>query len=164
MSTTYKLRIDENPNFQTVNSLTNKTWDPENVPIVSGRGATEDQLQVVDAKIVELAENVPVCTDNPFTHLEGRVQQIEEAFADCSDDPFAHLRDRVDRIDEAFENCSDDPWNIIRTRLDQLEAQQVNCCQIPQDEAIAVMKAKINECIAALQNCCDNITPIVPIP
>lgn len=162
MGTKYKLKIDQNPNFQTVRSLTNRTWDPEN--IVSGRGATEDQLQVVDGKITELSETIPVCSDDPFTHIEQRVRIIEEAFADCSDDPFLHLRDRVDRIDEAFEDCSDDPWMTVRGRLDQLEAQQTNCCNFDQDAAIVVMKAKINECIAALQNCCDSVTPVVPIP
>lgn len=162
MSIRYKLRIDENPQFQTVGSLTNRTWDPDN--IVSGRGATEDQLQAVDGKIVELSESIPTCTDDPFTHLEGRVSQIEQAFADCSDDVYVQIRDRVDRIQQGFEDCSDDPWTTVKTRLDQLEQQQINCCNIPQDEAIAVMKAKINECIAALQACCDNVTPVVPIP
>lgn len=136
----YNVKISRDPDFQTVNSLTNKTWDPDN--IVSGRGATEDQLQVVDGKIQEVIENMPECTDDPFTHIEGRVRRIEEA----------------------FENCSDDPWTIVRTRLDQLEERQTNCCNIPQDEAIALMKAKINECIAALNNCCDSVTPVVPIP
>lgn len=164
MATEYEIELSKNPNFQTVNSLTNRTWDPENVPIVSGRGATEDQLQVVDGKILELTQIIPNCTDDPFTHLQGKVQQMEEAFENCTDDPFLQLRGRVDRIDDAFEDCSDDPWSIVNTRLDQLEAQQVNCCQIPQDEAIALMKAKINECIAALQTCCENITPVVPIP
>lgn len=138
----YTLEISKNPNFQTVNSLTNRTWNPPTVPIVSGRGATEDQLQVVDGKIQEVIENIPECTDDPFTHIEQRVRVIEQA----------------------FEDCSDDPWPIIRTRLDQLEEQQTNCCQIPQDEAIALMKAKINECIAALETCCNNTTPVVPIP
>lgn len=141
-TTNYDLAISKNPSFSTVQGLTNKTWDPENVPIVSGRGATEDQLQVVDGKIEELSQNVPECTDDPFTHIEQRVRTIEDA----------------------FENCSDDPWSIVRTRLDQLQTQQVNCCNIPQDEFVALAKAKINECIAALQNCCDNITPITPIP
>lgn len=136
----YNVKISRDPDFQTVNSLTNKTWDPDN--IVSGRGATEDQLQVVDGKIQEVIENMPECTDDPWTHIEGRVRRIEEA----------------------FENCSDDPWTIVRTRLDQLEERQTNCCNIPQDEAIALMKAKINECIAALNNCCDSVTPVVPIP
>lgn len=138
----YTLEISKNPNFQTVNSLTNRTWNPPTVPIVSGRGATEDQLQVVDGKIQEVIENIPECTDDPWTHIEQRVRIIEQA----------------------FEDCSDDPWSIIRTRLDQLEDRQTNCCNIPQDEAIALMKAKINECIAALETCCNNITPVVPIP
>lgn len=138
----YDMKISRNPNFQTVNSLTNKTWNPPTVPIVSGRGATEDQLQVVDGKILELTEIIPTCTDDPFTHLQGRVQRMEEA----------------------FEDCSDDPWVTVKGRLDTLEARQQNCCNIPQDEAIAIMKAKINECIAAIQNCCNNTTPVVPIP
>lgn len=164
MTTSYDLKISKNPNFDTVNSLTNKTWDPENVPIVSGRGATEDQLQVVDGKIEEITSIIPVCSDDPFTHLRLRVETIEEAFENCSDDPFLHLRERVDRINDAFEDCSDDPWMIVKDRLTQLETRQTNCCNIPQDEFIALAKAKINECIAALQNCCDSTTPVVPIP
>ena len=160
----YNLRISQNPNFDTVNSLTNRTWNPPTVPIVSGRGATEDQLQVVDGKITELTEIIPNCTDDPFTHLQGRVRQMEIAFENCSDDPFLQLRNRVDRIDDAFEDCSDDPWLTVKNRLDTLQTQQTQCCQIPQDEAIAIMKAKINECIAAMQNCCNNTTPVVPIP
>lgn len=142
MTTSYDLKISRNPNFDTVNSLTNRTWDPENVPIVSGRGATEDQLQVVDGKIQEVIQNIPECTDDPFTHLANRVRIIEEA----------------------FEDCSDDPWTTVKGKLTQLETQQENCCNIPQDEAIAIMKAKINECVAAIQNCCNNTTPVVPIP
>ena len=164
MTTSYDLKISRNPNFDTVNSLTNRTWDPENVPIVSGRGATEDQLQVVDGRIQEVIQNIPECTDDPFTHLVNRVRIIEEAFENCSDDPFLQLRERVDRIDDAFEDCSDDPWMIVRGRLDTLQTQQENCCNIPQDEAITIMKAKINECVAAIQNCCNNTTPVVPIP
>lgn len=164
MSTKYKLKIDQNPQFQTVGSLTNRTWDPENVPIVSGRGATEDQLQVVDGKIEEVRRIIPDCSDDPFSHLQTKVRLMEEAFADCSDDPFVHLRGRVDNIQNAFEDCSDDPWVAVKGRLTELETRQNNCCNIPQDEFIALARAKINEIIAALQTCCDNVTPVVPIP
>lgn len=142
MSTNYKLRISQNPNFNTVQGLTNRTWDPENVPVVSGRGATEDQLQVVDERIVNLSQNVPTCTDDPFTHLEGRVSQMEEAFA----------------------NCSDDPWVIVNQRLTELQNRQTTCCNIPQDDFIALARAKINEIIAAVNTCCDSVTPVTPIP
>lgn len=164
MSTTYDIEISKNPSFQTVSGLTNKTWDPETVPIVSGRGATEDQLQVVDERIIELSNNVPECTDDPFTHLKQRVNAMEEALADCSDDAFVQLRERVDRIQNEFQDCSDDPFMIVTARLDEMETRQINCCNIPQDEMIAVMKAKINECIAAIQTCCESVTPVVPIP
>lgn len=142
MSTKYKLKIDQNPQFQTVGSLTNRTWDPENVPIISGRGATEDQLQVVDGKIEEVRRTIP----------------------DCSDDPFSHLQTKVRLMEEAFEDCSDDPWVAVKGRLTELETRQTGCCNIPQDEFIALARAKINEIIAALQTCCDNVTPVVPIP
>ena len=40
----------------TVNGLTNKTWDPNN--ITSGQGATEDQLKAVDQKITNTSEEL----------------------------------------------------------------------------------------------------------
>ena len=40
----------------TVNGLTNKTWDPNN--ITSGQAATEDQLKVVDQKITNTSEEL----------------------------------------------------------------------------------------------------------
>ena len=40
----------------TVNGLTNKTWDPNN--IISGQAATEDQLKAVDQKITNTSEEL----------------------------------------------------------------------------------------------------------
>lgn len=39
---TYEVKISQNPSFQTVTGLTNKTWDSEN--ITTGRAVSEDQL------------------------------------------------------------------------------------------------------------------------
>lgn len=156
MSTTYDIEISKNPSFQTVSGLTNKTWDPETVPIVSGRGATEDQLQVVDERIIELSNNVPECTDDPFTHLKQRVNAMEEALADCSDDAFVQLRERVDRIQNEFQDCSDDPFMIVTARLDEMETRQITCCEFNQDAAIAVLENRIADLEALTQNCCSD--------
>lgn len=156
MSTTYDIEISKNPSFQTVSGLTNKTWDPETVPIVSGRGATEDQLQVVNDRITDVIENMPPCDDDPFTHLRGRVDQMEEDLSNCSDDAFLQLRERVDRIQNEFKDCSDDPFMIVTARLDQMEARQITCCEFNQDAAIAVLQNRIADLEALTQNCCSD--------
>lgn len=154
MSTTYDIEISKNPSFQTVSGLTNKTWDPETVPIVSGRGATEDQLQVVNDRITDVIKNMPPCDDDPFTHLRGRVDQMEEDLSNCSDDAFAKLRERVDRIETEFKDCSDNPFMIVAARLDEMEARQITCCEFNQDTAIAVLQNRIADLEAIAQNCC----------
>ena len=57
--TTYNLAISKNPNFQTVNSLTNLVFDRNNVR--SGRMATENQIQQLWQDIVRLEERIDYC-------------------------------------------------------------------------------------------------------
>lgn len=57
--TTYNLAINRNPDFQTVNSLTNLVFDRNNVR--SGRMATEDQIQQLWQDIIRLEERIDYC-------------------------------------------------------------------------------------------------------
>ena len=49
-------KVKINGKDRTVNGLTNKTWDPNN--ITSGQAATEDQLKAVDQKITNTSEEL----------------------------------------------------------------------------------------------------------
>lgn len=57
--TTYNLAINKNPDFQTVNSLTNLVFDRNNVR--SGRMATENQIQQLWQDIIRLEERIDYC-------------------------------------------------------------------------------------------------------
>lgn len=57
--TTYNLAINKNPNFDTVNSLTNLTFDRNNVR--SGRMATEAQIQQLWQDIILLEQRIDYC-------------------------------------------------------------------------------------------------------
>lgn len=59
MTTTYNLSISKNPQFQTVLSLANTTFDRTNVR--SGYMATEDQIQQLWQDIVRLEERIDYC-------------------------------------------------------------------------------------------------------
>lgn len=59
MSTTYNLSISKNPQFQTVLSLANKTFDRTNVR--NGYMATEDQIQQLWQDIIDLEERIDYC-------------------------------------------------------------------------------------------------------
>lgn len=55
----YTLAISQNPEFQTVNSLTNLVFDRNNVR--SGQMATEDQIQQLWQDIIRLEERIDYC-------------------------------------------------------------------------------------------------------
>lgn len=57
--TAYNLAINRNPDFQTVNSLTNLVFDRNNVR--SGRMATEAQIQQLWQDIIRLEERIDYC-------------------------------------------------------------------------------------------------------
>lgn len=57
--TTYNLAVSQNPSFNTVNSLTNTTFDRNNLR--SGRMATEDQIQQLWQDIIRLEERIDYC-------------------------------------------------------------------------------------------------------
>lgn len=59
MTSTYNLSISKNPNFQTVNSLTNLVFDRNNVR--SGNMATENEIQQLWQDIVRLEERIDYC-------------------------------------------------------------------------------------------------------
>lgn len=123
---TFNTDITYNPVFNTVNGLSNKTFDPEN--IVSGRGATEDQLKTVGDVIVEL-----------------------KAYIDeygCQDDPYQGIRDFLDRLQTQQTECCQNrvtPENLegliseLRDKIQELEAQIEECCSkgIPGEESVS---------------------------
>ena len=113
----FKLNLSTNPTFSTVTGLTNKTFNPDN--IVSGRGATEDQLKVV-------GDNVQAIND----YLD------EFGCSDC-DEQYAGVRATLDALQAAQEECCDNratQENIdaliadLRDKLDALEARIEECC------------------------------------
>lgn len=57
--TTYNLATNRNPDFQTVNSLTNLVFDRDNIR--SGRMATEAQIQQLWQDIIRLEERIDYC-------------------------------------------------------------------------------------------------------
>ena len=109
--------IKENPSFNTVNGLSNKTFDPEN--IVSGRGATEDQLKVVGDVVKDLDDYI-----------------TEFGCSDC-DQKYQSIRQELDDLQAAQEECCQNRVTqenldaLIReltNRLDDLQAQIDECC------------------------------------
>lgn len=113
----FKLNLTVNPTFSTVTGLTNKTFNPDN--IVSGRGATEDQLKVV-------GDNVQAIND----YLD------EFGCSDC-DEQYAGVRATLDALQAAQEECCDNratQENIdaliadLRDKLYALEARIEECC------------------------------------
>lgn len=109
--TKYKIDFESNPSFNTVLNLTNRTFDGTN--IVSGRGATEDQLLVVHDKIEEI-----------YTWLE------EEG---CSDDPYVFIKQQLDELDAAQRACCGTDWSANVTqdlyrKIANLEQLIEDCC------------------------------------
>ena len=112
-------RIDflANPTFNTVTGLTNKTFDPTN--IVSGRGATEDQLKVVGDTVKDLNDYMD-----------------EFGCSDC-EEQYAGLRQMLDEMQVAQQECCDNKLteeNVnaliadLSDKLDALETQIEECC------------------------------------
>lgn len=113
----FELNLAANPAFNTVTGLTNTTFDPND--IVSGRGATEDQLKVV-------GDNVQAIND----YLD------EFGCSDC-DEQYAGVRATLDALQAAQEECCDNratQENIdaliadLRDKLNELEARIEECC------------------------------------
>lgn len=117
MSTTeYSIEFSKNPNFQTVLGLTNRTFDPDNVPIVSGRGATEDQLGVVNSKIAALQSYVDEHScDDPFELFRERLDELAARQEACC---------AVQQDEGQYRGILDE----IHSFLETLETQIESCC------------------------------------
>lgn len=144
----FKLNLSTNATFNTVTGLTNKTFNPDN--IVSGRGATEDQLKVV-------GDNVQTIND----YLD------EFGCSDCNEQ-YAGVRATLDALQAAQEECCENrvtPENLsglidnVQQRLDELQAAQEECCdravsQENLDALIQDLRDKLNELEARIEECC----------
>lgn len=101
----YEIDFSSNPTFNTVIGLTNTTFDIEN--IVSGRGATEDQL----------------------AYVYGLIKALQDWLDEngCSDDPYIQIRQKVDELEAAINECCGNDQsvilNVLRQRIDDLEAR-----------------------------------------
>lgn len=139
MPNEYDLDFKQNPEFNTVLELSNRTFDPDN--IVSGRGATEDQLKFVYDKHKEISIFLEEqgCSDDPYTLIIQKVEALEAQQAICCDNP-------QDHIIQAY-----------NTRLDELEARQIACCNNEGSTVTAVFN-QIQNRIAQLEEriaeCC----------
>lgn len=140
--------IKENPSFNTVNGLSNKTFDPEN--IVSGRGATEDQLKVVGDVVQDLNDYIDEfgCSDcdEKYRSITDTLDTLEAQQEECCqnrvtqenlDAIIGDMNDRLDYLQTVQEECCQNrvtPENFnaiiadINDRLDDLEAQIEECC------------------------------------
>lgn len=109
--------IKENPSFNTVNGLSNKTFDPEN--IVSGRGATEDQLKVVGDVVKDLNDYIDEsgCSDcnEKYQSLEQTLTNLEMQQEECCQNRVT--QENLDALLQA-----------LSSRLDDLENQIEICC------------------------------------
>lgn len=90
----YEIDFSDDPVFNTVSGLTNITFDINN--IVSGRGATEDQLAYVYGLIKALQDWLDEngCDSDPYgpmiTELENRINELEQQILDCcSGNPYS---------------------------------------------------------------------------
>lgn len=135
----YEVDFENNPKFNTVLNLSNRTFDPEN--IVSGRGATEDQLKVIWDKQDEIQQFIDDqgCTDDPYTLILQKVTELEERQAVCCDNPQSHIiqafNTRLDELETRQEACCNNEgatitqvFNLIQTRLTNLETRIGECC------------------------------------
>lgn len=57
-----------------------------------------------------------------------------------------------DWLDE--NGCSDDPYAIIKAKVDQLEAAIDECCGNPQDTLIQMLNDRMDDIEAAMDTCC----------
>lgn len=134
----YKLDLSNNPSFNTVIGLTNRTFDGST--IVQGRGATEDQLLVVYNKIKEVADFLEEsgCSDDPFDLIKRQLDELEQAQAQCcgtdwSADVTQSMFERMADLEDRIQTCCTvdhgavDIQNIL-DRIDALEQQVISCC------------------------------------
>lgn len=134
----YKLNLTNNPSFNTVVGLANRTFD--GTTIVQGRGATEDQLLVVYNKIKEVADFIEEsgCSGDPFALIKQQLDQLEQAQAECcgtdwsavvTQSMFERMAGLEDRIEECctVDHGAVDIQNLLN-RLDALEQQIIDCC------------------------------------
>lgn len=134
----YKLDLTNNPSFNTVIGLTNRTFD--GTTIVQGRGATEDQLLIVYNKIKEVADFLEEsgCSDDPFDLIKRQLDELEQAQAQCcgtdwSADVTQNMFERMADLEDRIQSCCTvdhgavDIQNIL-DRIDALEQQVISCC------------------------------------
>ena len=140
--------IKDDPSFNTVNGLSNKTFDPEN--IVSGRGATEDQLKVVGDVVKDLDDYI-----------------TEFGCSDC-DQKYQSIRQELDDLQAAQEECCQNRVTqenldaLIReltNRLDDLQTAQEECCQnrVTQENLDAIvqnLQSILDDLQAQIDECC----------
>ena len=134
MANEYELDFENNPRFNTVLDLSNRTFDPEN--FVSGRGATEDQLKYMWDVYEEIHEVVQA---DPYSLLVQRVTELEERQKVCCDNPqsgiIAAYNSRMDELEARQIACCNNEgatittvFNQIQARLTQLEQRMNECC------------------------------------
>lgn len=145
----FKLNLTANPTFSTVTGLTNKTFNPDN--IVSGRGATEDQLKVV-------GDNVQTIND-----------YLDEFGCSNCDEQYAGVRATLNALQVAQEECCENrvtPENLngliggLQNHIDDLQTAQEECCnravsQENLDALIADLRDKLNALEAQIEECCN---------
>lgn len=140
----FKLSVSNNPSFNSVTGLTNTTFDP--TTMVSGRGATEDQVKVVYDRIKELQD---------WLDENG-----------CSDDPYAIIKQKVDELEAAIDQCCANPQDTIvqmlTARLDALEARIdegcIDCEEQVQRIVSDILRENRNEDIIIPQTCDEEVT------
>ena len=139
MANEYEFDFENNPRFNTVLDLSNRTFDPEN--FVSGRGATEDQLKYMWDVYEEIHEVVQAeeCDDDPYSLLVQRVTELEERQKVCCDNPqsgiIAAYNNRIDGLEARQTACCNNEgatitavFNQIQSRLTQLESKMEGHC------------------------------------
>lgn len=133
---TFEQDFKTNPSFNTVTGLTNTTFDPNNV--VSGRGATEDQVKFVHDMIKALQD---------WLDENG-----------CSDDPYAIIRQKIDEVEAAIDVCCANPQDtliqMLTNRLNQLETDMNTCCQAMDDNAYQMLVDRLDALEQSIEDCC----------
>ena len=112
------ITLPDNPIFNSVNGLRNRTFDANN--IVSGRGATEDQLKPIADQVNEMqafldengCQNAP---DDLYRALSERLDDLETLQEQCCAGKVSQ-----ENLDGVIQGLSD--------RLDVMEAMIEDCC------------------------------------
>lgn len=106
----FELDFSDDPSFNTVVDLSNRTFDGTN--IVSGRGATEDQLLIVYNKIKELQDWIDEngCTDDPCSYIRQQIEELAIRIEACcntdhSEGVTQQLMDKLDDLEARIEGC-----------------------------------------------------------